>query len=52
MENESLRQLCEQAGREQDPTHLMELVQEIIQVLDAGRARKPADGAKDLSGAA
>jgi hypothetical protein len=52
MENESLRQLCEQAGKEQDPNRLMEIVQEIIKALDAGRAPKRADEATDMRGLA
>jgi hypothetical protein len=52
MENESLRLLCEQAGKEQDSKRLMELIQEIIRALDAGHVPKPAVVAKDLNGAA
>ena len=43
MENEGLRQLCEQAGREQDSTRLMELVQEIIETIDTTRQPKPVE---------
>ena len=46
MENESLRQLCEQAGREQDSTRLLELVQEIIEAIDTTRRSKPVEWPK------
>ena len=36
---ERIRQLCELASREQNPTRLMELVKEIIETFDAQHAR-------------
>jgi hypothetical protein len=39
--------LCELAGKEQDPKRLMELTEEIVRLLDA--RRKPAFGQQDNS---
>jgi len=49
---ERIRQLCEQASREQNPTRLMELVKEIIETFDAQHARytKRASAQSDSHG--
>lgn len=41
MDDQRLRELCEQASKEQDSTRLMELAKEIADLVDEQRALRP-----------
>jgi hypothetical protein len=51
-QEQRIRQLCEQASKEQDPTRPMGLVNEIIETFDGQRARdtKTASAQPDSQG--